>query len=98
MLFVSGYKYLLTCVDASTKYTWVFPLKLKSEVHSTFTHFIAPIRVWHLLRQILSLSLAPSNQPTFSLTVLCPQITNQEDDSRLWHGRHTSFESLLSRP
>lgn len=40
-----GYKYLLTCVDAYTRYTWVFPLKLKSNVRLTFTHFITTIEV-----------------------------------------------------
>lgn len=43
MLSTSGYKYLLTCVDASTKYTWVFPMKLKSDVLLTFTHFITVV-------------------------------------------------------
>ncbi|MEX5523374.1 hypothetical protein, partial [Bacillus cereus] len=31
----SGYYYFLTCVDAYTKYTWIFPLKQKSETFST---------------------------------------------------------------
>src|ERR1051325_9362969 len=41
----SGYKYLLTCVDAFTRYTWVFPIKLKFEVMITFTHFLTAIEV-----------------------------------------------------
>lgn len=40
MVTSSGYKYALKCVDACTKYTWTFPLKLKSEVYTTHTHFI----------------------------------------------------------
>jgi histone deacetylase 1/2 len=44
MLSTSGYKYLFTCVDAYTRYTWVFPLKLKSDVCTTLTHFITLIK------------------------------------------------------
>lgn len=40
-----GYRYLLTCVDAYTRYTWVFLIKLKSDVCLTFTHFITAIEV-----------------------------------------------------
>lgn len=29
----SGYQYFLTCVDACTRFTWVFPPKLKSNTH-----------------------------------------------------------------
>lgn len=39
------YKYMLTCVDACTKYTWVFPLKLKSDTYATFRHFKAMVEV-----------------------------------------------------
>lgn len=44
MLSTAGFKYLLTCVDAFTKYTWIFLLKQKSEVTSTFTTFMAYVR------------------------------------------------------
>lgn len=40
-----GYKYLLTCVDACSKYTWVFPLKFKSDVLVPLTHFITAVEV-----------------------------------------------------
>lgn len=42
------YKYLLTCVDACTKYTWTFPLKLKSNTSNTcdvFRHFKTMVEV-----------------------------------------------------
>lgn len=45
MLSTSSYKYLLTCVDACTKYTWVYPIKLKSNVLLTFTHFVTATQV-----------------------------------------------------
>lgn len=40
MVFTCGFKYLLTCVDAFSKYTWVFPLQLKFDVIHTLRHFI----------------------------------------------------------
>lgn len=45
VLYSCGYKYLLTCVNACSKYTWVFPLKLKSDVIVTPTHFITSVKV-----------------------------------------------------
>ena len=36
---VSGFSYYLLIVDDHTKYSWVFPLKAKSEVYSTFVNF-----------------------------------------------------------
>lgn len=38
-----GYKYMLTCVNACRKFTWVYFLKLKSEVSTTFKNFHAMI-------------------------------------------------------
>ncbi|KAM1505772.1 hypothetical protein ACFXTO_001721 [Malus domestica] len=38
-LSISGYKYYVLFVDEFTKYTWLFPLKLKSEVYSVFVNF-----------------------------------------------------------
>ncbi|GAU26774.1 hypothetical protein TSUD_317720 [Trifolium subterraneum] len=35
----SGYTYFLTCVNACTRFVWVYPLKLKSETLTKFTHF-----------------------------------------------------------
>jgi len=34
-----GYTYFLTCVDAYSRYTWIYPLKLKSHTLSTFQNF-----------------------------------------------------------
>jgi histone deacetylase 1/2 len=34
-----GYSYFLTCVDAYSRFTWIFPLKLKSHTLSTFKNF-----------------------------------------------------------
>jgi histone deacetylase 1/2 len=34
-----GYSYFLTCVDAYTRFTWIFPLKLKSHTLLTFQNF-----------------------------------------------------------
>jgi len=34
-----GYSYFLTCVDAHSRYTWIFPLKLKSHTFTTFQNF-----------------------------------------------------------
>ncbi|KAB2628692.1 hypothetical protein D8674_033487 [Pyrus ussuriensis x Pyrus communis] len=38
---VSGFKYYVLFVDEFTKYTWLFPLKAKSEVYSVFVSFKA---------------------------------------------------------
>ena len=38
---VNGYRYYVLFVDDFTKYNWLFPLKLKSEVYSIFVHFKA---------------------------------------------------------
>jgi histone deacetylase 1/2 len=35
----TGYTYFLTCVDACTRFIWVYPLKLKSETLTKFTQF-----------------------------------------------------------
>lgn len=35
----SGYTYFLTCVDAYSRYTWIYPLKLKSHTLTTFQNF-----------------------------------------------------------
>ena len=34
-----GYIYFLTCVDAYSRYTWIYPLKLKSHTLHTFQNF-----------------------------------------------------------
>ena len=36
---IDGYKYYLVIVDLYTRYTWLYPLKLKSQVHDTFIRF-----------------------------------------------------------
>lgn len=38
---VSGHKYYLIILDDHTHYLWTFPLRLKSEVFNTLTHFFA---------------------------------------------------------
>ena len=38
-LSLDGYKYYVSFVDDFTRYTWIFPLRLKSEVPSVFLHF-----------------------------------------------------------
>ncbi|CAJ2671926.1 unnamed protein product, partial [Trifolium pratense] len=35
----TGFTYFLTCVDAFSRFVWVYPLKLKSETMSKFIHF-----------------------------------------------------------
>lgn len=45
MLSSSGFKYLLTGVDDCTRYTWVFPLKLKSDIRTVLSHFITMVEV-----------------------------------------------------
>lgn len=45
MLSIAGFKYLLTCVDACTKFTWVFLFKLILYVVLTFTHFLTAVEV-----------------------------------------------------
>ena len=40
---ISGYRYYVLLVDDFTKYNWLFPLKLKSEVYSIFVHFKAHV-------------------------------------------------------
>jgi len=34
-----GFSYFLTCVDAYSRFTWIFPLKLKSHTLQTFVNF-----------------------------------------------------------
>lgn len=41
MVSSSGFKYLQTCVDAFTKFTWIFLPRLKYEVTLAFTNFMA---------------------------------------------------------
>ena len=40
----SGYRYYLLCLDDYSHYLWVFPLKSKSQVFSTFLLFLAHIK------------------------------------------------------
>jgi transposase InsO family protein len=40
-LSISGYRYYLVIVDDFTHYCWIFPLRLKSEVHEHIVQFIA---------------------------------------------------------
>ncbi|KAI3760479.1 hypothetical protein L1987_50874 [Smallanthus sonchifolius] len=35
----AGYKYYMVLIDDFTQYTWVYPLKFKSETFTKFTHF-----------------------------------------------------------
>jgi hypothetical protein len=44
---LSGFKYYLIIIDDFTHYMWTFPLRLKSDVHQTFSHFHAFIRTHH---------------------------------------------------
>lgn len=53
MLSTCEYKYMLTCVDAFSKYTWVFPVELKFDVFLTFTHFLTELRFSYQLRSKL---------------------------------------------
>lgn len=39
MVSSGGYSYFLTCVDAFSRFVWVFPLKLKSDTLTQFIHF-----------------------------------------------------------
>lgn len=45
MVSTCGFKYLLKCVDAFSKYTWIFLFKLKSDVLLTFTHFLTAVEI-----------------------------------------------------
>lgn len=36
---VDGFKYYIHFVDDFTRFTWIFPLRAKSEVHSIFVNF-----------------------------------------------------------
>lgn len=40
-----GFKYILTCVDAFSRYTWVYPLKAKSDTFTTFLQFKAMVEL-----------------------------------------------------
>ncbi|MCH80541.1 retrovirus-related Pol polyprotein from transposon TNT 1-94, partial [Trifolium medium] len=44
-----GYSYFLTCVDAYTRFTWIFPLKLKSHTLSTFQNFKSKVELQYNL-------------------------------------------------
>jgi histone deacetylase 1/2 len=41
---VSGFKYYLIIVDDFSHYMWTYPIRLKSDVHSTLSHFHAFVR------------------------------------------------------
>ena len=41
VLFNDNYKYYVIFVDHFTKYTWLYPLKQKSDTENTFYHFWA---------------------------------------------------------
>lgn len=41
VLSTDNYKYYLILVDHHTRYTWLYPLKLKSHIKDTFIHFKA---------------------------------------------------------
>lgn len=41
VVFVDNYKYYLVLLDHFSHYTWLFPLKLKSQVRDTFIGFKA---------------------------------------------------------
>lgn len=45
MVSACNYKYMLTIVDACTKYTWTFPLKLKSDTYGVFKQFKVLVEV-----------------------------------------------------
>lgn len=49
-----GYHYFLTCVDAFSKYTWIYPLKAKSEAYTIFTQFktMAELQYNHKLKAV----------------------------------------------
>nr|KYP55041.1 Retrovirus-related Pol polyprotein from transposon TNT 1-94 [Cajanus cajan] len=42
--FVHGHKYFLTIVDDHSRYTWIFPLKLKSETSKILQNFVSLIK------------------------------------------------------
>ncbi|PNX90814.1 histone deacetylase, partial [Trifolium pratense] len=44
-----GYSYFLTCVDAYTRFTWIFPLKLKSHTLMTFKNFKSMVELQYNL-------------------------------------------------
>ena len=39
MLSTEGFRYYIVCVDAYTRYTWLYPLKLKSDTLAIFKSF-----------------------------------------------------------
>jgi hypothetical protein len=41
---VSGYKYYLVILDDSTHYTWMFPLRLKSDTFGVISNFFSYVR------------------------------------------------------
>ena len=41
---MSGHRYYVTFIDDYTRCTWVYLLKKKSEVFTTFTHFLQMIK------------------------------------------------------
>jgi histone deacetylase 1/2 len=44
-----GYSYFLTCVDAFSRFTWIYPLKLKSHTLLTFQNFKAMVELQYNL-------------------------------------------------
>ena len=53
IIFVDGFRYYLIFVDHYTKYIWVFPMKLKSEVSVIFPRFKKVVEKF-LQRSIIS--------------------------------------------
>ena len=56
IVFVDGFRYYLIFVDHFTKYIWVFPMKLKSEVSVIFPRFKKVVEKF-LQRSIISFLL-----------------------------------------
>ena len=46
----NGYTYFLTCVDAYSRYTWIYPLKMKSHTLITFQNFKSMVELQFKLK------------------------------------------------
>jgi hypothetical protein len=79
VLSLSGYKYYLVILDDFSHFLWTFPLRLKSDIFTTLTHFFASVSTNFVARYVPSsvimatssttTALAPSSSPTSSSCV-----------------------------
>ena len=86
VVYVQGFRYYILLVDAYTRYTWIYPLKFKSDALSIFTTFHKFAEIHFNLslepyKQIMEVNLKPSclifMLTAFSLGLLALTLMNK---------------------